>query len=211
LAMKSVDTPHEAAEREAQVRRQLAPFLAKEASVHGWSMSAVLRAAETVKIDADLAARAFAEGPRVMLRAWFDHVDAEVAAKLPAKTLATLKIRQRITQLIEARLEVLEPNREALRSALELLARPSMLRERGARLWSAADHVWRLAGDTSTDYNHYTKRGLVSAIYAATLRVFIDDTAPNFSKTRAFLSRRVDNVMQIEKLKMKLRTVARSF
>jgi ubiquinone biosynthesis protein COQ9 len=192
------------------LRRRLAPMIAHEASRTGWSATAVSMAALKLGVDVDLADKAFGGDSMVMLRAWFDHVDAEVAQRFPASAIAPLKIRQRVTQLLEARLEVFEPNREALRSALKHLAKPSMIRERGARLWSAADHVWRLAGDTATDYNHYTKRGLVSAIYAATLRVFLKDTTRNFSETRAFLARRVDNVMQIEKLKAKLLRLRRA-
>lgn len=64
--------------------------------------------------------------------------------------------------------------------------------------------MWRLAGDTATDYNHYTKRMTLGTIYAATLAYFAQDTSDGHEDTRAFLDRRIENVMQFEKAKAKL-------
>ena len=64
--------------------------------------------------------------------------------------------------------------------------------------------MWRLAGDTATDYNHYTKRLLLAGIYSATLMAFIDDDSDGKAETRAFLDRRIDDVMKFEKAKAQL-------
>ena len=65
--------------------------------------------------------------------------------------------------------------------------------------------MWRLAGDTATDFNHYSKRATLAAVYAATLLAFLDDDSPDLADTRAFLGRRIDGVMRFEKLKAQLR------
>jgi len=70
--------------------------------------------------------------------------------------------------------------------------------------WRSADLMWRLAGDTATDYNHYTKRTILGSIYAATLAVFIEDESEGKEQTRAFLERRIEGVMKFEKVKAKL-------
>ena len=71
-----------------------------------------------------------------------------------------------------------------------------------ARLgWKSADVMWRLAGDTATDYNHYTKRATLAGIYAATLAVMADDRSEDHADTRAFLARRIDGIMRFEKFK----------
>ena len=76
---------------------------------------------------------------------------------------------------------------------------------RTARLgWNSADLMWRLAGDTATDYNHYTKRALLAGIYSATLAMFIDDRSEGKAETRAFLDRRIEGVMKFEKAKAQL-------
>jgi ubiquinone biosynthesis protein COQ9 len=70
--------------------------------------------------------------------------------------------------------------------------------------WRSADVMWRLAGDTATDYNHYTKRATLGAIYAATLAVFADDQSEGKAETRAFLDRRIEGVMRFEKVKAQI-------
>ncbi len=58
--------------------------------------------------------------------------------------------------------------------------------------------MWRLAGDTATDYNHYSKRAILTGVYGSTMTVFLNDESEDFSETRAFLARRIDNVMRFE-------------
>ena len=70
--------------------------------------------------------------------------------------------------------------------------------------WSSADLMWRLAGDTATDWNHYTKRTILAGIYGATLAVFVSDESEDKQETRAFLDRRIDGVMKFEKAKAQL-------
>jgi len=184
-----------------EIRAALAPRLAGDAAFDGWGKGAVASAASALGIDPDIAALAFPGGATDMIDAWFGWIDDEMTRRLPPEKLGAMKIRTRIAALVETRLEIVEGNIEALRRALAILAMPQNL-AKGAKLgWRAADTMWRLAGDTATDYNHYTKRGLLSAIYAATLTVFLDDDSEGFADTRAFLSRRIDNVMQIEKAK----------
>ncbi len=184
-----------------EVRARLAPGIASNAAFDGWTDAARDFAAEAEGIDRDVAALAFQGGAVAMIDAWFDHVDTAMARACPPETLAACKIRERIAALVEARLAVLAPDREALRRALAVLALPTNV-ARAARLgWRSADRMWRLAGDTATDYNHYTKRAMLLGVYAATITVFLDDDSEDHADTRAFLSRRIDDIMRIEKAK----------
>jgi ubiquinone biosynthesis protein COQ9 len=164
----------------------------------------VANAAAELGIGADLAQLAFSAGAADMIDAWFDSIDHRMADRLPAERLATMKIRQRILSLVEVRLDLLSPDREALRRALAVLAQPQHLLAAGRLAWRAADRMWRLAGDIATDYNHYTKRALLSGIYSATLLVFIDDDSDGAIATRGFLNRRIDGIMRFEKTKARM-------
>lgn len=187
-----------------EVRAFLAPSLAAQASFDGWNEKAVASAAEQDGVDPDLARLAFNDGMVGMIAAWFNSVDDRMAQKYTAEDLAAMKIRERITNLVLARLEILEPDREGLRRALAILAAPPNV-PRAAKLgWGAADKMWRLAGDTATDYNHYTKRTLLSAVYGSTISVFLDDESEGYVDTKAFLDRRIENVMQFEKVKARI-------
>ncbi|ASK90061.1 COQ9 family protein [Sphingorhabdus sp. SMR4y] len=187
-----------------EVRAFLAPSLAAQAAFDGWNEKAVLAAADLAGVDSDLARLAFNDGPVDMIDAWFQAVDAQMAMKYSADELAGMKIRERIKALVEARLEALAADREGLRRALAILAAPPHLRRAAKMGWRAADKMWRLAGDTATDYNHYTKRTLLSGVYGSTLSVFLDDESDGYAETKAFLDRRIENVMQFEKMKAKV-------
>ena len=183
------------------LRARLAPLVAANAGFDGWSPKAVDMAAEQAGVDKDIAALAFQHGALSMIAAWFATIDAAMLERLPAETLAAMKIRARITALVEARLALLAPHREALRRAQAVLAMPNHLAEAARLGWNAADVMWRAAGDTAVDYNHYTKRATLGAVYAATMLTFVNDESDGFADTRAFLARRIEDIMRFEKAK----------
>lgn len=191
-----------------EIRAALAPLIAASAAFDGFGDAALADAAARVGVDPDVARLAFPGGGRDMVDAWFADVDAAMEARWPAEKLATLKIRERITTLVETRIDLLAANRESLRRALALLALPTNAPHAAKLGWRAADHMWRLAGDTATDYNHYSKRAILGAVYGSTMAVFLGDESEGFTDTRAFLARRIDQVMRFES--WKYRRAARS-
>jgi ubiquinone biosynthesis protein COQ9 len=184
-----------------EIREALAPRLASHAAFDGWGDMAVSAAALEMGVDADIAALAFKGGPMALIDAWIASVDAEMARRLPPEKLSAMKIRERITALVATRLEIAAADREGQRRALAIMAMPQNLVAAAKIGWRTADRMWRMAGDTATDFNHYTKRMTLSAVYASTLSVFVNDESEDFADTRTFLDRRIDNVMQFEKVK----------
>jgi len=183
-----------------EIRAALAPAIARNAAFDGWSDAAVEMAAQASGVDPDVARLAFpsaADG----IAAWFESIDRAMIAAVPDERLAAMKVRERISAQVEARLDALAPHREALRRALAILARPQHALRAAKLGWHAADLMWRRAGDTATDYNHYTKRAILSGVYAATITVFLDDESEGLADTRAFLSRRIDGILKFEKTK----------
>ncbi len=184
-----------------EIRDRLAPGIADNAAFDGWSDDARDMAADGAGIDRDVARLAFPDGAVDMIDAWFAAIDRQMAAALPSDALAAMKIRARIAALVEARLDAVAINRESLRRALTILALPQNV-VRAARLgWRTVDLMWRMAGDTATDYNHYTKRTILLGVYGATITVFLDDDSEGHADTSAFLSRRIDGIMRFEKAK----------
>ena len=184
-----------------EIRVALAPIIGRHAGFDGWSEAAVYAAADEMDVDRDVALLAFKGKAIAMIDAWVEAVDLELASRLTVEKLNAMKIRDRITALLATRLEIMAPDRESLRRALAIMAMPTNLARAAKIGWRSADRMWRLAGDSATDLNHYTKRVTLSAVYGSTLTVFVNDDSENFADTRAFLDRRIDNVMQIEKVK----------
>ncbi|MBU1253251.1 MAG: COQ9 family protein [Alphaproteobacteria bacterium] len=186
-----------------ELRLHLAPLIADAAVFDGWSDAALAMAAQQAGVDADVARLAYDGGAMDMIAAWIETIDAAMAVALPPEKLAQMKIRERIRSLVQFRLDAVAGREEALRRAMAIMAMPQNAAAALRTGWHSADVMWRLAGDTATDYNHYTKRATLAAIYGATLAVFLDDASGGKVDTRAFLDRRIDGVMRFEKAKAK--------
>ncbi|CAN5402334.1 COQ9 family protein [soil metagenome] len=184
-----------------ELRAVLAPLLPRQAAFDGWRAAAVEGAARQAGVDPAIAQLVFADGATGMIDAWFASIDQRMAEAVPADALAAMKISARIAALVEARLTLLAPDREALRRALAILAMPQNLALSARLGWRAADRIWRLAGDNAVDYNHYTKRMTLGSVYGATILTFLDDDSEGHADTLAFLSRRLDGIMRFEKAK----------
>ena len=188
-----------------QIRDRLALAVGENAVFDGWTAKAVESAAAQLGIDPAQARVAFPKRKPAMVDAYIQGVDRELEKRLPAAILADMKIRERIRALVWGRLEIMGGAREAVRSALSILSMPQNL-PLGARIgWRSADLMWRLAGDASTDFNHYTKRMTLGAVYGSTLLAWLDDQSDGWTETAAFLDRRIDDVMRFEKFKAQWR------
>ncbi|MEM9312125.1 MAG: COQ9 family protein [Pseudomonadota bacterium] len=191
-----------------ELRVALAPDIAASAIFDGWNETALIAAAEMAGCDVDVAKLAFLDkalnGRAMdMIEAWITSVDQAMETEWPAERLAELKIRERIRELVAFRLKAVEDIDEALRRALAVMAMPQNAARALQIGWRSADIMWRLAGDTATDYNHYTKRAILAGIYSATLAYFVNDDSEGKEKSYAFLDRRIDGVMRFEKAKAK--------
>ena len=179
----------------------LAPVLERHAAFDGWSERALALAAAELDVPADRARLAFPGGQAGMIDAWFDAIDRAMLDAFPSERIAALKIRERIRELVLFRLHTIQPHREALRRALAVLALLGNVAASARLAWRSADRIWRLAGDSATDFNHYSKRAILIGVYGSTSLVFLDDESDDLAETRAFLDRRIDGVMRFEKAK----------
>lgn len=188
-----------------ELRDALAGRLSAHAVFDGWGDVALAGAAGELGVPADRAALCFPGGAIEMIDAWFSHVDRAMAAKLAMLDLDRMKIRDRIRAAVLARLDEATAHPDALRRALAILARPDHLATAGRLAWRAADAMWRAIGDTSVDFAWYSKRTTLAALYAATMTAWMDDDSDGFADTRAFLDRRIDDVMRFERFKARMK------
>jgi ubiquinone biosynthesis protein COQ9 len=188
-----------------QLRRRLALAVGENAVFDGWTGKAVDSAAAQLGVDAVQARLAFPKGQAGMIDCYIQEVDRALEASFKPKRLEKMKIREKIRALIWHRLEIMGPAREAVRRALAILAMPQNVPQALRTGWRTVDLMWRIAGDTSTDFNHYTKRMTLGGVYATTLLAWLDDQSEGWRETSAFLDRRIDDVMKFEKLKAEWR------
>ena len=184
-----------------KLRRELALAVGENAVFDGWTRAAVDTSAQQLGIDSVQARLAMPKTPAAMIDVYIQEVDRALAAYFTSDRIQDMKIREKIRTLIWRRLEIMGPAREAIRRALAILAMPQNVPLALRLGWRTSDVMWRLAGDSSTDFNHYTKRVTLGAVYGSTLLVWLDDQSEDWVDTAAFLDRRIDDVMKIEKFK----------
>ena len=187
------------------LRLRLALAVGENAVFDGWTGAAIDSAAGQLGIDPAQARLAFPKDPPHMIAAWIEGVDAALVERFPPEVVAAMKIRDRIRSMIWYRFEITAPAREAARKALAILAMPQNVPLAIRTNWRSSDLMWRLAGDSATDFNHYTKRATLSAVYTSTLLAWLDDKSEGFADTAAFLDRRLSDVMKFEKWKAEWR------
>lgn len=176
----------------------------------GWTRRALDAGARDAGFDADLVARVFPGGLRDVAGHFSEFIDQKMIIAAEKLALADMPIRQRISTLVRLRLELLVPHREAVRKVLAYLALPGNTRVALQSTQSTVNRMWYAAGDSATDYNYYTKRGLLAGLYSATVLYWLADESEGFSDTWSFLDRRIENVMAIPKLQGRiLKTVSR--
>jgi ubiquinone biosynthesis protein COQ9 len=183
------------------VKATLLDAALKHAVFDGFSDKALACAAEEMGAAKDVVARLFPQGPLSLVEAFSDSADAAMESTLAAMDLKAMKIRARIAAAVMARIEGLRRHKEAARRAAAFLTLPPHA-ALGARLvWRTVDAMWRAVGDTSTDFNFYTKRGILAGVYSSTLMRWFTDASADEHETTAFLAERIENVMTFEKFK----------
>ena len=188
-----------------EIRLKLALAIGENAVFDGWTAAAVDSAANSQGVDPAQARLAVPKDQAGKIDLYIRGVDRALEDWFTPERFEGLKIREKIRAIVWKRLEIMEPAREAVRRALSILAMPQNVPTGLKTGWRTADVMWRIAGDTSTDYNHYTKRIMLGGVYGSTLLVWLDDQTDGWAETASFLDRRIDDVMKIEKLKAEWR------
>lgn len=206
--MSAENTPErrQAGDPDAALRDRLADALAAEAAFDGWTRAALAAAARQLELPAGEADRLFPGGPVQVLTYFSQRADLRTVEDMEKEGVAGLKIRERIKSAVRIRLERHAGQREAVRRALALLSLPFNAGLALKLLYKTVDAMWYAAGDTSTDFNFYTKRATLAGVYSSTLLYWLNDRSPGSEATWGFLDRRIDDVMKIEKLKAQVKS-----
>jgi len=171
----------------------------------GWTRKALLAAVSDTDLPDGADALYFPNGPLELINFWSSEIDKEVAEKLSALDLSSMKIRDKVTAGVIFRLEALGRHEEAAKRAMARAALPDSLGDGPRHLWAAADTVWRAIGDTSTDANYYSKRTILSGVIGSSTLAWLADETPDKTKGRKFVDDRIANVMQFESLKWRIK------
>lgn len=163
----------------------------------GWSWENVAEAARICGYQDDMANSMFPGGLADVVAHYADYVDRQMLANLEEVSSSSLRVRDRIRLAVLTRLAIVENQKEEVRKSLAFWSVPTRVLYGQRVLYRTSDRIWNWAGDTSTDYNRYTKRGLLSSVLMGTFMVWITDESKEAIVTQAFLGRRLENIVKI--------------
>lgn len=165
----------------------------------GWTMAGLRAGARDAGLDPADVLRAFPGGPVEAVACHSRLADRRMVEALAAMDLAAMRVRDRVAAAVMVRFEQNAADREAIRRGLSLLSLPQNAPLAAKLLYRTVDAIWYACGDTATDFNYYTKRGLLAGVYMASLLYWLDDHSEGFADTRSFLDRRITGIMRIPK------------
>jgi ubiquinone biosynthesis protein COQ9 len=163
----------------------------------GWTPDTLRRAAANAGYDPLTALRVFPRGPVEAIQAWVALADRHMLSSFEAHVRPGMKTGERVALAIRLRLEIVAPWREAVRRALTVLTLPYNAPLAGRLVYDTVDAIWYAAGDTATDFNFYTKRGLLAGVYSATVLYWLEDKSEGCAETWRFLDRRLADVVRV--------------
>ena len=189
-----------AVQENEDMQAQLLAAALPHVAFDGWSETSLRAACQDLSITRQMAALACPRGA-IDLAIRFHHDGDDAMQVVLQKTdINAMKIREKITFSVRARLDAIR-DKEAVRRGATLMALPQHAAEGAGLVWGTCDRIWAAIGDSSADVNWYTKRLTLSSVYSATMLYWLGDNSPNHQDTWTFLDRRIENVMQFEKFK----------
>lgn len=181
------------------IRDEIIEALLPSVAFEGWTPEALRGAARLAGYESAMADAAFPDGIAGAIDHFSDMADRKMLAALESIPMETMRVRDRIRLAVATRLDLLVSHREAVRLSMARWA----LSPHGDGLraiWRTADRIWIRAGDTATDYNRYTKRSLLAGVLISTTIVWVGESGTDSTRSKAFLDRRIENVMQLGKM-----------
>lgn len=183
-----------------RLKQQLLDAALNHVAFDGWSETTFTAAVQDVGVDMPLARGVCPRGGVDLAIAYHQRGDESMIARFKREDLSDMRYSEKIAALVRFRLEAVT-DKEAVRRGTTLFALPQFAGDGAKLIWGTADAIWTALGDTSRDSNWYSKRATLSAVYSATVLFWLGDTSEGYAETWAFLDRRIENVMQFEKVK----------
>ena len=166
----------------------------------GWSDATFKAAVRDSGMDIGLAKSVCPRGAIDLAIAFHKRGDEAMIAAVKAADMSEMKFRQKVAFALRTRFELIS-DKEAVQRGTTLFALPHLAADGAKLIWGTADAIWTVLGDISEDVNWYTKRATLSGVYASTVLYWLGDDSTEAQATWDFIDRRIENVMQFEKVK----------
>ncbi len=173
--------------------------------ITGWTLTSLKSAVVEAGFQEGDEYRAFRGDMDQVVAYYLDYNDRKMIEKLAEIDLSSMRVKDRVATAVMVRFRQAEVHKQVAVKASEYLKHPSRVSMSAKALYNTVSQIWYACGDTSTDYNFYTKRGLLATVYTASFLFWLKDDSEDNIRTRAYLSKKLDQVMQIPRIKSVLK------
>lgn len=198
-------------ENSLKMRDELLLAMLPHVAFDGWTVTALRRGASEAGIDLAGAGEIFPRGAADMVAQFSDWADRRMLEALEDMDLSAMRVPDRVKAAVQARLSEVGPYREAVQRSLAVLAMPQNALLGAKLLYRTVDAIWHAAGDNATDWNFYSKRGLLAGVLSATVLYWLNDRSEDNAETWDFLDRRLRDVGTFHKATGKLKERLKGF
>jgi ubiquinone biosynthesis protein COQ9 len=185
-----------------EARAQLLGAMCPHVPFEGWSEPAFQAAVADIGMDLGLARLVCPRGAVDLAVEYHRAGDEKLRGAMAAADFSGLRYRDKVALAVRLRLEAADL--ELARRGASVFALPQNAATGASLIWGTSDAIWSALGDTSTDFNWYSKRMTLGLVYSSCLLFWLGDTSENHADSREFIDRRINDVMQFEKVKGKL-------
>ena len=176
----------------------------------GWNIISLKQAAQDSKIDENYISLIFDNGINDMTNFFNKYYDDMMEKEIKGLNLQEMKIRDKIKNSVKIRLKLYKNHKSSIKRLIEFYSNPKNTNLAIANCYKTVDTIWYAIGDQSTDFNFYSKRIILLKIYIRTILKFVQDDSDDHLKTYNFLDNQIEEVMTINKIKIKVKNCINS-
>lgn len=191
---------------EESLEKKIIKIVVQSVVFDGWSNELIRKACLELGIDYQISKTLFPRGVIDIAIANHKDGDNKMIKILMDEDFDNFKVRQKITFAIKSRIQILQNDKEFVKKTMSFFSLPQNFLDGNQLIWGTSDAIWDFIGDESSDYNYYTKRLILSGVYGSVVLFWLGDDSKNDSSTWEFLDRRIQNVMNFETFKNKIKT-----
>ena len=169
------------------------------ASKNGWSNNIFKDISKKMNLNYFEIRALFPEGYVTLLNMYLNEINQKMVKESKNIDLIRLRVHERVKELIILRLKIMSKDKRLLSKTFSYLMLPSNYKLASMNLFKTVDEIWYLTGDTSSDFNYYTKRLILSKVYTFTLIHFMNNA--NIEDTIVILNKQLAKVSKIPKIK----------
>jgi len=172
-------------------------------SEKGFSKNSLESISKKYGLDINETELLFPEGNIDLIKFTLEQLNNELEEYCRKIDLIRLPVHKRIKKVLLSKIFLMNKNKLFYRSIFLNLLIPKKNFSLSKQLYNSVDQIWFIAGDSSTDFNFYTKRLILSVIYSRIMLFFFNNN--NQQELEDILDESLQRVSKIPEIKSKLK------